>query len=103
MRHTMGQDWGGRHKVNPENCPEVTQEEIITKALELDLKVKRGDFSRVDHKFVQGTQGVWWYQNPINNKWYTIGETNYWALYFLSNIEAARKQSEELGVRSKSC
>jgi hypothetical protein len=90
----MGQDWGGRHKVNPENCPKVTDRMVSAKAVELGLKVQRGDFSRIDHKFMYGSQSVWWYQNPIDNKWYTIGATNYWALHFLFRIEESRKQAE---------
>jgi hypothetical protein len=93
-RHTMGQDWGGRHKVNPENCPKVTDRDVISKAVELGLEVQRGEFSRIDHKFMNSTQATWWYLNPVDNKWYTIGMTNYWALYFLNEIENARKKSD---------
>ncbi|MFA5036422.1 MAG: hypothetical protein WC479_04530 [Candidatus Izemoplasmatales bacterium] len=100
-RHTMGQDWGGRRKVNPENCPKVTDKEVEAKAKELVLEVQRGDFSRRDHGFMHSPQGTWWYRNPIDNKWYTIGATNYWALHFLCNIEEARKQASELIVRNK--
>jgi hypothetical protein len=97
----MGQDWGGRRKVNPENCPKVTNKEVEAKAKELNLTIQLGDFSRIDHEFMYSPQGMWWYQNPMDKRWYTIGMTNYLALCFLQQIEVNRKQIAELGIRNK--
>jgi hypothetical protein len=99
----MGQDWGGRRKQNPENCPVVTVKQVTDKALSMSVEVKRGDFhgSKNDRWFGECDHGTWWYLNKLNGMWYTIGDTNYLALCELSKIDKLSKletsiQQEEL-------
>ncbi|MCK9543662.1 MAG: hypothetical protein M0R03_16710 [Novosphingobium sp.] len=46
-RHTMGQDWGGRYRLNPPGATKVTKQEVIKYAEENGLKALRdnGNFS----------------------------------------------------------
>ena len=65
-RQTMGQDWGGRTKLNPENCPRVTGRQVEELADTHGIQVKRE------------AQGMWFVFKQ--GQWYTLGQTNYLAL-----------------------
>ncbi len=85
-RHTMGQDWGGRRKANPENCPKVTHQMVLDLAKEKGIEVKRGDFFGYDRHFVGSDKAMWWAMFP-NGEWRTIGMTNYLAWDFINSGE----------------
>jgi len=72
MRHTMGQDWGGRRKENPDNCPKISGKQVREKAKYLGIEVKRNGYEN------------WWYKN--NGQWYTGGTTNYICWKLLDEI-----------------
>ena len=63
---SMGRDWGGRRKLNPDNAPRVTRNQVLDFAATHGLKVKRDGNSSWLH-FRNGT-------------WYSCGMTNYLAL-----------------------
>lgn len=65
-RHTMGQDWGGRRGDNPPECPYVTGDQVRAYAKSIGVEVKREGL------------GMWF--RKIDEKWYTLGMTNYIAL-----------------------
>jgi hypothetical protein len=69
----MGQDWGGRRKVNPDNIKRVTRKSVLDFAKKLDIEVMR-----------EG-QGMWLYKK--NDIWYTLGQTNYIAIQTLTKLE----------------
>lgn len=79
-RNTMGQDWGGRRKMNPDNCPVVRRIQVIVAAVKIGVKVKR-----------EG-QGMWWVSGAGIEKWFTLGQTNYIALYNLQHFDEFRKK-----------
>lgn len=67
IRHTMGQDWGGRRKQNPNNAPKVSGKMVRDLALEMGLSVKRDGY------------GMWFVYKDSNKIWYTLGSTNFLA------------------------
>lgn len=70
MGFAKGQnDYGGRHKENPDGCPKVTREDVRKFAHSYSISVKREQYS----------SGMWLRQD-INGKWWTLGMTNYLAL-----------------------
>ena len=80
-RHTMGQEWGGRRKTNPENAPKVTRNMVINYAKNHSIYVFRGDFLWVDdvRSKTHSKWGQWWYLDE-KDIWRTLGYTNYLAL-----------------------
>lgn len=82
-RQTMGNDWGGRRKINPDDCPKVTGETVRTKAAMLNVFVRRGDFIGIN--FHPSDRGIWWYLE--NGKWLILGATNYVAFSNLTFME----------------
>lgn len=76
---TMGQDWGGRTKLNPENCPKVAGKQVRARAKRLRLEVKREGI------------GMWWVKKE-DGKWYTLGQTNYLAIRYLKVVHEERKE-----------
>lgn len=73
-RHTMGNDWGGRRKMNPEGCPKVTRQDVLDYAKSKGVEVwNDGDY---------GARGTWW-QKDENGVSLTLGITNYIALQTL--------------------
>ena len=84
-RHTMGQDWGGRRKSNPDNCPKITKKMVYDLASELGIEIRRGDYFH-DLSFYHSDRGTWWIYN-IEFKWVTMGDTNYWAYCNLLKIK----------------
>jgi hypothetical protein len=77
----MGQDWGGRRQLNPDNCPKISGSQVRQHAKELNITVKRDGL------------GMWFYYS--NNVWYTLGQTNYLALHCLERVESMIKEREE--------
>lgn len=78
-RHTMGQDWGGRRKTNPDNCPKITRKMIEDLANENHIEVWNDGYG--------GYHGTWLYKKPdgIN---YVLGSTNYIAFEHLKRVIA---------------
>lgn len=85
-RHTMGQDWGGRRRENPENCPKVSQKDVITLAQALNIKVFRGGFFANGEAYNE-PHGTWWYKD-YQGTWRTLGTTNYLAVMHLNGLKA---------------
>lgn len=85
MRHTMGQDWGGRRKVNPDGCPVITSKMVLAKADELGIEMLRGEPSTSPGGgFIPSLGGMWWI---CGDKLISAGATNYFALETLRRIE----------------
>lgn len=74
MRHTMGQDWGGRRKSNPDECPIVSSVEVIAFAKERGFELRKN---------------VVWFVKEKDGEWRSIGDTNYWAL---ENLKSRNKR-----------
>lgn len=83
MRHTMGQDWGGRRKLNPDDAPRVSGKQVRAKATSLGIEIK--------NEGLYGRGGMWFWKRP-DGKWYTLGQTNYLAIEQLSRIEETGQQ-----------
>lgn len=83
INHTMGQDWGGRRRLNPENCPTITRSMVILRAAELGIKVRRGHILS-EHAFQNSERGTWWAYSYDKKQWLTIGDTNFLALSWLN-------------------
>lgn len=77
-RHTMGQDWGGRKKLNPEDCPKVTSQQVAALAQDAGVEIFRGGFL-ADGSSYQEPHGTWWYKDR-EGTWRTLGMTNYLAI-----------------------
>jgi hypothetical protein len=76
-RHTMGQDVAGSRRLNPEGVPKITRQQVLDRAAELNIRVKRdGDC---------GVRGMWWF---LDSKctWRSLGMTNYLALQCLERV-----------------
>lgn len=86
-RHTMGQDWGGRHATNPSNAPKVTKKDVLAFATEHGFEVKRDP----------GHYSTWWI--TMNGTRYTLGSTNWEALQTLGRI--ARKEVTLGGINKE--
>lgn len=82
MRHTMGQDWGGRRKLNPDDAPRVSGKQVREKAAALGIEVK--------NKGLYGRGGMWFWKRP-DGQWYTLEQTNYLAMEQLRRIEKAEQ------------
>lgn len=65
-RHTMGNDWGGRRALNPDNCRKVSGDEVRSLASMLAVRVKRDGL------------GMWFHEK--DGQWITLGQTNFLAL-----------------------
>ncbi len=48
IRHTMGNDWGGRRKQNPEGCPKVTQKDVFANVDSQGIRIKWGGSTAVE-------------------------------------------------------
>ena len=81
MRHTMGQDWGGRRKENPPNAPRITSCEVTEFAQQNDIETRREGL------------GMWFYLK--DSIWYTLGQTNYLALTHLTRLILDRLNERE--------
>ena len=90
-RHTMGNDWGGRAKINPENAPKVTGKMVLDYAENHSIQVFRGEFSKIDRSIIKSQQGTWWYLGN-DNVWRTFGQTNYLAMCNLKKMVAEKKK-----------
>jgi hypothetical protein len=75
IRHTMGQDWGGRRAANPSDAPRITREQVEQYAQSIGVEIER-----------EG-KGMWWFINKDNGKRYTLGQTNYLALEYLKQMK----------------
>jgi len=64
------QDWGGRRKENPEGAPRVTRQDVLDRARELGLQVKRDG--------LYGMSGRWLYLD--GKAWRGLGNTNFRAV-----------------------
>ena len=69
---TMGQDWGGKRPLNPDNCLKISSKQVYERANHLGIKIKREGL------------GMWWYQK--NDCWFTLGQTNYLAFMHLLKV-----------------
>jgi hypothetical protein len=56
IRHTMGNDWGGRRKQNPEGCPKVTWKDVFAYVASWGIHVKWGGPTAV--KMAPGGTGL---------------------------------------------
>jgi hypothetical protein len=65
----MGQDWGGRRKVNPARVPKTTRKQVEHFAAENNVQIKRPGPGN----------GTWWLLFP-DGQWRTAGMTNWIAL-----------------------
>jgi hypothetical protein len=79
----MGQDWGGRRRMNPEGCPKVTAEDVLAKAAVMGVEVKRGGWFKSTGSFYHSAYGTWWIKEDV---WRQIGGTNFLALQYLERI-----------------
>jgi hypothetical protein len=80
MRHTMGQDWGGRQKANPADCQKVTASDVLTEAQKHGYTIRR-DSPR--------SWSMWWICFPYSDR-ITIGTTNFIALQSIKRIARTR-------------
>ena len=99
MRHTMGQDWGGRRKINPDGCPVITSKMVLAKAEELGIDVLRGEPSKAPGGgFIHSSKGVWWIARESSEPGLvplvTLGSTNYLALRQLEKIKCKQMEVE---------
>jgi hypothetical protein len=90
MRHTMGQDWGGRKRLNPENCAKITYKDVLEIAKQLSIEIKRGSYSRYDNNFIASKRGTWWIMKN-DGDWMTIGDTNYLAYTWIMDNPEGNK------------
>ncbi len=74
----MGQDWGGRKKMNPPGCPKVTRKDVFAYAELHGIQVKWGGPTAVEN-------GTWWYW-ASDGVWRTAGVTNYLCREFLKSL-----------------
>lgn len=58
----------GRKALNPPDCVKVTSQQVLDKATELGLSLKREGI------------GMWFVWEEKKQQWYTLGQTNYLAL-----------------------
>lgn len=74
MRHTMGQDWGGRKKANPDNVPKITKGMVEVEAIKKGFTARRegGNFS-------------YWWLLKNNKRFIGLGMTNYIAFMYIKN------------------
>lgn len=83
---TMGQDWGGRRKSNPDNAPRVTRIQVEKFAEEHGYEIER--------------EGYWWASDMWKGRikgtavWRTLGQTNYLALEQLKYLVSEEKKNE---------
>lgn len=75
IRHTMGQDWGGRRADNPKDAPKVTGKMVEQRAAELGMSVKR-----------EGPGWSMWLVQRPGDCWRNLGPTNFKALTSLNWI-----------------
>lgn len=75
IRHTMGQDWGGRRKTNPEGTPKITMRQVNDYAKEIGVEVWREP----------GNYSMWWLMRN-GKKYKTLGMTNFQALNYLHRL-----------------
>ena len=73
----MGNDWGGRKKLNPENAPRVSAKQVRHLASSIGVDVRR-----------DGCGGAWWF---YDGQWLTLGQTNYLAMVRLQEMVAPNK------------
>lgn len=78
MRHTMGQDWGGRRKQNPDNAPKVTAKMVNKFAKLHGFEIFRATQLPSGRLFEGSHASTWWIVVDGTN--YSMGETNYIAL-----------------------
>ena len=69
------QDWGGRRKLNPDNAPRVSRQDILGFAQQHAIVVRREGL------------GMWFRLD--GSTWYTIGQTNYLAMECLRRLTRA--------------
>lgn len=81
MRHTMGQDWGGRTPENPEGVPEVRREDVEEYARLHSFTIRKGWWTLGNKLVTPKIGGTWWYWGA--DGWYTGGATNYLMLELL--------------------
>lgn len=93
MRHTMGNDWGGRRKENPENVPRVTAKMVEDYAASIHVEIRR-----------DGIRGMWFYVGGFKLEsacWYTLGSTNYLALENLRKLQKEKGNGRSKYQRDK--
>lgn len=76
----MGNDWGGRRKLNPDNAARVTRQQVLKYAADHRIEVKRDGLG----------SGMWFFKRgPV---WCTLGQTNYIALRWMQKeiVEACK-------------
>lgn len=75
IRHTMGNDWGGRSAANPAGSPRVTAAQVheAAKAAGVDVRREGSGWS------------MWWARKPGEN-WLTLATTNFLALQALAAL-----------------
>jgi hypothetical protein len=74
----MGNDYGGRKKTEPGNCPKVICKNVFAFAKAKNIRVKWGGPSVVE-------SGTWWFWS-VKNVWLTAGVTNFLYLEFLKRL-----------------
>jgi len=89
-RHTMGQDWGGRRKLNPNNAPVVTAKEVEDYAASMGVTVFRATQTR--YSLHPSSRGTWWYETEKG--YVSLGDTNFIALQTLKCLEGEAKAQE---------
>ena len=67
-----GRDWGGRRKLNPDNCPHVSGKDVREYAQKHNIKIMREGL------------GMWFFFDGKTR--YTLGQTNFLALEWLKRI-----------------
>ena len=82
IRHTMGNDWGGRRKQNPEGCPKVTWKDVFAYVASRGIHVKWGGPTAVEN-------GTWWYWSS-DDRFQTAGTTNYLCMEFLKSLQPSQ-------------
>lgn len=85
IRHTMGNDWGGRTRENPIGAKPVTKAQVEAAAEAAGVEVRRGDY-RDDGSFrpAAGSWSMWWVRRP-GGVWRTLASTSYRAVEMLAS------------------
>lgn len=81
IRHTMGQDWGGRRRINPIDAPKVSKQDVYTFAEKHGINVQRA--ITTGSGLYPSNQGPWWRFDRIKEEWLTCGNTNYECIHHL--------------------
>lgn len=91
-RHTMGQDWGGRHASNPPGAPKVTRQQVLDAAKAAGVEVRRGVIGGTveSPRFIPTAGWSSWFVLKPGDEWRTLADTNYHALCALSFMRCAR-------------